>query len=149
MKEKNNNGKGWGIKYYKGLGTSTTKEAKEYFEELRVVNYKWDDDITSNDSIDLAFNKKEVMTEKLGYKIMIMAKFWIHSLEVSYSEFIHKELIHFSNDDLRRSIPSICDGLKPSQVRKILYCGFKRNLKRSKSSSIFRLCQRAFSLSSW
>jgi DNA topoisomerase-2 len=23
--------KGWKIKYYKGLGTSTTKEAKEYF----------------------------------------------------------------------------------------------------------------------
>lgn len=28
------NTKGWSIKYYKGLGTSTSKEAKEYFAEL-------------------------------------------------------------------------------------------------------------------
>jgi DNA topoisomerase-2 len=27
--------KGWTIKYYKGLGTSTDKEAKEYFNNLR------------------------------------------------------------------------------------------------------------------
>ena len=26
--------RGWKIKYYKGLGTSTTKEAKEYFSDL-------------------------------------------------------------------------------------------------------------------
>lgn len=29
-----NNGKGWKIKYYKGLGTSTSGEAKEYFSNL-------------------------------------------------------------------------------------------------------------------
>jgi DNA topoisomerase-2 len=28
------NTKGWSIKYYKGLGTSTAAEAKEYFAEL-------------------------------------------------------------------------------------------------------------------
>jgi len=26
--------KGWKIKYYKGLGTSTSKEAKEYFSNI-------------------------------------------------------------------------------------------------------------------
>ena len=30
----NNNLRGWSIKYYKGLGTSTSKEAKEYFSAL-------------------------------------------------------------------------------------------------------------------
>ena len=34
-KEKNDNGKGWKIKYYKGLGTSTSKEFKEYFKEKK------------------------------------------------------------------------------------------------------------------
>ena len=34
-KEKNNNGKGWKIKYYKGLGTSTSKEFKEYFAKKK------------------------------------------------------------------------------------------------------------------
>ena len=31
---KGGNTKGWKIKYYKGLGTSTNKEAKEYFSHL-------------------------------------------------------------------------------------------------------------------
>ena len=129
-KEKHNNGKGWSTKYYKGLGTSTTKEAKEYFKELRVVNYKFDDENKSNDSIDLAFNKKRTDDRKMWLQNYDYEKVLDpDSLEVEYADFIHKELIHFSNEDLSRSIPSICDGLKPSQ-RKILYCGFKRNLKK-------------------
>jgi len=31
--------KGYRIKYYKGLGTSTTKEAKEYFRKLKIITY--------------------------------------------------------------------------------------------------------------
>ena len=27
------------IKYYKGLGTSTSAEAKEYFKNLKILNY--------------------------------------------------------------------------------------------------------------
>ena len=44
---------------------------------------------------------------------------------IGYKEFIDRELIHFSNADNFRSIPSMVDGLKPSQ-RKILYSMFKR-----------------------
>ncbi len=33
-KRETNSGKGWAIKYYKGLGTSTAKEGREYFSEL-------------------------------------------------------------------------------------------------------------------
>lgn len=33
-KEENGGARGWSIKYYKGLGTSTAKEAKEYFAAL-------------------------------------------------------------------------------------------------------------------
>lgn len=33
-KEDNNDGKGWNIKFYKGLGTSTPKEAQGYFKHL-------------------------------------------------------------------------------------------------------------------
>jgi len=47
--------------------------------------------------------------------------------QIKVSDFINKELIHFSNSDNIRSIPSVMDGLKPSQ-RKILYACFKRNL---------------------
>ena len=34
--------------------------------------------------------------------------------EVDYEDFINKELIHFSNYDNERSLPSMIDGLKPS-----------------------------------
>ena len=47
---------------------------------------------------------------------------------VSYSDFVNKELIHFSMMDNMRSIPSLVDGLKPGQ-RKILFACFKRKLK--------------------
>ena len=46
--------------------------------------------------------------------------------KVSYQDLINKELIHFSIYDNLRSIPSLCDGLKPSQ-RKILYYMLKKN----------------------
>ena len=49
-----------------------------------------------------------------------------HSSEtITYSDFIDRELIHFSNADNVRSIPSMVDGLKPGQ-RKILFACFKR-----------------------
>lgn len=47
---------------------------------------------------------------------------------VKYSDFINKDLIHFSNMDNIRSIPSIIDGLKPSQ-RKILFGAFAKDAK--------------------
>ena len=46
---------------------------------------------------------------------------------VDYETFINKDLIHFSNRDLERSINHICDGLKES-TRKILYACLKRKL---------------------
>ena len=48
--------------------------------------------------------------------------------EVFIEDFINKELIHFSNYDNHRSIPSMIDGLKPSQ-RKIIYSVLKKNQK--------------------
>ena len=45
-------------KYYKGLGTSTAKEAKEYFSEL--ASHKIDFQFVDSedmDVIDMAFNK--------------------------------------------------------------------------------------------
>ena len=51
--------KKWNIKYYKGLGTNTSAEAKEYFKNLpkhkRLLSY---DELTNN-SIELAFSKSK------------------------------------------------------------------------------------------
>ena len=48
---------------------------------------------------------------------------------VSYSDFVNKELVLFSNLDNERSIPSIVDGFKPGQ-RKVMFTCIKRNDKR-------------------
>ena len=129
-RESNNNGKGWKIKYYKGLGTSTPTEAKEYFKKLKLVTYKTDmkEDL---DAICLAFNQTKGSSDN--------RKEWLSKYDrnltldynskfVSVKDFIDRDLIHFSNTDNIRSIPNIMDGLKPSQ-RKIIFCCFKRNLK--------------------
>ena len=127
-KAKTKNYKKYNIKYYKGLGTSTAKESKEYFKELKLNTYVSPVKELTDKSINLAFNKKQADDRKdwlkkydeneiLDYKIP----------ETKIEDFINKELIHFSNADTCRSIGSCMDGLKTSQ-RKILYSCFKRKL---------------------
>ncbi len=122
--------RGWHTKYYKGLGTSTAAEAREYFASMNTVEYTWDEG--SDGAIDLAFNKKRsddrkewLETFDAGRHLEVTAG----GSKVDYSRFVHDELIHFSVEDNVRSIPHIMDGLKPSQ-RKILWAALKRNLYR-------------------
>jgi DNA topoisomerase-2 len=117
----------WDIKYYKGLGTSTEKEAKEYFRNLKNVEYIWNEK-DSKEKIDLAFNKKRADNRKDWLYQYDKQKILKHDqAQVEYNDFIDKDLIHFSVYDNGRSLPSFCDGLKIS-TRKILYSCFKRNL---------------------
>jgi DNA topoisomerase-2 len=118
--------KGWKIKYYKGLGTSTGKEFREYFENKKVVGFEHSE--KSNDSIDMVFNKKRADDRKDWLRFYDRKKFLDTSkISVSYEEFIDREFIHFSKYDCDRSIPNLMDGLKIS-LRKILYSAFKINL---------------------
>ena len=124
-KEENDN-KGWKIKYYKGLGTSTGKEFREYFEKKKFVGFQHTE--KSDDSIDMVFNKKRAEDRKDWLKFYDRDAYLDTSkTSVSYEEFINRELIHFSKYDCDRSIPNLMDGLKIS-LRKILYSGFKKNL---------------------
>ena len=54
---------GWTIKYFKGLGTSTSLEFKEYFLNNRVVDFVYSD--RADDVIDKIFNKKRPDERKL------------------------------------------------------------------------------------
>jgi DNA topoisomerase II len=126
---KTDESRGWKVKYYKGLGTSTRDEAKEYFKSLNIINYSYSGTI-SDDSIDLAFNKAKADDRKdwlKGYTREDIVDVGPGE-ELPYEDFVNKDLIHFSNYNLERSIPNIMDGLKTSQ-RKILFSAFKRNLK--------------------
>lgn len=215
------------IKYYKGLGTSTKDEGKEYFRDIdnKLINYSWksgcyqglelekeqndkttgdiletvhesssEDDSGSdndneadggvkpkvkakskakskskakaslksiseseNDFRDIIYKKivknnpkcfgvtcryQDVCTESITLafdkKRSNCRKIWLRNYDkqrilsndqkdVPIPDFIHKELIHFSNDDINRSIPSVIDGFKPS-TRKILYGTILRKL---------------------
>lgn len=213
----------WEIKYYKGLGTSTSSEAKEYFTDFenKKINYiignedinninvedinsnktdninennkekedncvdddddndddddednfnndndnynDDDEDEDDNDSKDeddkkikkleqkLKITKKKIIKENNNYSDNVFKlafdksysndrKEWLKNFdknitlsqsekEIRYIDFINKDLIHFSNYDNERSLPHMCDGLKPSH-RKILYSVIKKNQKK-------------------
>jgi DNA topoisomerase-2 len=122
-----NDYKGWKIKYYKGLGTSTGKEFREYFESKKIVGFEHNGPVSDN-SIDMIFNKKRSNDRKEWLENYNRKSYLdTNKTMVSYDEFINKELIHFSKYDCDRSIPNLMDGLKIS-LRKILYSAFKKNL---------------------
>lgn len=118
---------GWTIKYFKGLGTSTAVEFKEYFANKKIVDFIHNGAL-SDDSIDKVFNKKRPDDRKLWLESYDKHAFLNTSLpSAKYEEFIDQEMIHFSTYDCARSIPNMVDGLKTS-LRKILYSAFKRKL---------------------
>jgi len=129
-KRETRNYKTWNIKYYKGLGTSTAVESKEYFTNLskQVIKYSVTDD-TDKDLIK-AFKKgfedsrKEWIKESTGNNLESSGPIVLNQ---NISQFVNDELVLFSIADLERSIPNMMDGLKPSQ-RKVLYGCLKRNL---------------------
>ncbi|OCF33010.1 DNA topoisomerase II [Kwoniella heveanensis BCC8398] len=130
-KEKNNDGKGWESKYYKGLGTSTSADAKKYFSDLDKHRLGFEPlQPEDRQLIDMAFNKKKADDRKEWLRQFRPGTFLDHNVQsLPISDFVNKELILFSMADNIRSIPSVADGLKPGQ-RKVLFGAIKKNLKR-------------------
>jgi len=128
LKWKNENDiKNWKIKYYKGLGTSTSKEFKQYFANKKMIKFESTGQ-ESRDAIDMVFNKKRANDRKEWlYAYNRDAYLDTNKELVSYQEFVKKEMIHFSKYDCDRSIPNLVDGLKTS-LRKILFTCFKRKI---------------------
>lgn len=148
----------WTIKYYKGLGTSTSAEGRTYFSSLQRHRkpFIWGGSLDGS-TIDMAFNKDRVEDRKawissssafgtqsstidstannssssvsssssLPSSYHPAQQSFVEFESISFGAFINQELIEFSLADLVRSIPSVLDGLKPSQ-RKVLWACFKR-----------------------
>jgi DNA topoisomerase II len=173
-KEKQDDISKFTAKYYKGLGTSTRKEAIKDFTDIekKLITYTWDvpdedgdsesedeseseleDESESEDESDKESTEKSSKKSKVeseedpladrmhpSYNSITLAfakrrandrKHWLSKYDpdnvlennqktVTIPEFINQDLIHFSFADNERSIPSMCDGFKPSQ-RKILF----------------------------
>lgn len=131
---------GWRIKYYKGLGTSNAKEAKEYFSNLSRHRIRFEalaappslvsvDPNDPNDLIDMCFSKKRVADRKnwiAAHDPRTHVDFDVE--EMTYANFVNKEYVVMAVQSNLRGIPHVIDGLKPSQ-RKILFACLKRNLR--------------------
>ncbi|GAA5954900.1 hypothetical protein JCM10213_000372 [Rhodosporidiobolus nylandii] len=129
-KRETNDGRGWKIKYYKGLGTSDANDAKKYFGNMDRHRLPFKTSTQEDRAlIDMAFNKKKADDRKEWLRGFVPGTYMDHDVdEVPISDFINKELILFSMADNVRSIPSVVDGFKPGQ-RKVLFACFKRKLK--------------------
>ena len=136
-----NNPEQYIVDYYKGLGTSTSEEFKEYFADLarHRISFDYTGDMCS-DAVSMVFTKARIAERKVWLSEFMMdaeqrkqenrdALTIYNETQIktmSYSDFINKEFILFSHADLTRSIASTVDGLKPGQ-RKVMWTCFKRN----------------------
>lgn len=151
-KDNNKIGKNCNEKYYKGLGTSTAVEAREWFVDFnnKLTRYVATDDTvktkgksaksatkqrgastdTAGAALNLAFHKKEADNRKKWLANYDPERVVDHQkTTITYDEFVHDDLIHYSNSSNIRAICRIVNGFKPSHS-KILYTVKKRNLDR-------------------
>lgn len=124
--QENDISKGYKTKYYKGLATSSKKEAIACFKKNLEVTYIYDEQAKKN--ILNVFGKQGGKWRKEWLKKVDenMTSLDYTKSEVGISDFINKDLILYSHHVNRRAIPHIMDGFKPSQ-RKIIYGCLKNN----------------------
>ena len=182
--------RGWTIKYYKGLGTSNQKEARECMADIETKLTRFVDDDNVNDIVstapprrilktgtkskkstagsaatnsetvsltsDIGTLTKKYTNESTEHITLAFEhtraddrKIWLSSpcenvlstekSTITYTNFINKLLKQFSIEDCVRSIPSICDGFKPSQRKAFYATRLKKLDSESKSTKISQL----------
>jgi len=121
--------------------TSSKKSQKRGTKKSKTTSV---DDVNKEhicyDAITLAFEKKRADDRKEWLMKYDKSKIIQNDVkEVPIYDFVHRELIHFSNDDINRSIPSVIDGLKPSQ-RKVQYgCVLRKLFKKQDEIKVAQL----------
>lgn len=125
------------VKYYKGLGTSTDEEAREYFQNihqhLTEVEYTG---TNSEDAIRTFFDPSKSNTRKtILQSIDEESSVNYEKDKTTFEEFCYNELIHHCAADNIRSIANAIDGFKPSQ-RKIIHVARNRPAGELKVSSL-------------
>lgn len=110
------------VRYYKGLGTSTSAEAKEYFGAMGRHTKRFTGSVEeATRALHAMFSKTAVAERKQAILDHDAGDVLDYREErVSVADFCRRELVAFFLADAVRSIPCMVDGLKPSQ-RKILY----------------------------
>jgi DNA topoisomerase-2 len=122
--------KSWQIKYYKGLATSTAKEGRYYFKNLRdhLRNFiKADDE--DFQSLDMVFSKGNAQKRKDWLKRYDANCCILYDQikQLSIQQFINNDMKHYSWMSVKRSIPLCEDGLSGA-ARKCIWVFLKRNI---------------------
>jgi len=120
-------------KYYKGLGSTKPEDVPDTFG-MKMIEYKID--INTNKNMNKVFHKKFADTRKEWLENYDPnSNFSLDDqgelVDMNISNFLNNEVIKFSHNDCKRSIPSLFDGLKQSQ-RKVLFAVKKRGLTSNK-----------------
>ncbi|KAI4341169.1 hypothetical protein MLD38_025926 [Melastoma candidum] len=110
----NGNSNGWTIKYYKGLGTNTSQEGKQYFNDLEKhkKDFIWVDD-QAGEAIELAFSKKKIEARKN----------WLRQFEPGTYLDQKAKLIKYS-DFVKQGAHLIFDGRSPEEAKVSQFSGY-------------------------
>jgi DNA topoisomerase-2 len=136
------------VKYYKGLGTSTSAEAKHYFESIATYTVRYDF-ATGLERLRELFSREELAVRKHTVRDAVTRasaaaqQEWAPivrgadgCIEQTVGAFVETELVQYTSDAVVRCIPSVVDGLKPSQ-RKVIYTMLKASA--NKESKVAQL----------
>ena len=117
------------VKYYKGLGTSTSAEGKSYASNIQkhLVHFDW----TASEASPIlhdCFNEKAEARKKLLTENPLSREMSVSDdMHVPIREFAVTGLLDFYRYANRRCMPDLVSGLKPAQA-KALYTCLKMNL---------------------
>lgn len=111
------------VKYYKGLGTSTAAEGRQYAanKERHVQSLTWTGQACEA-AVDAAFNEKTAAARRTLITAAITGDTVpVENLSaMTYAQFVAHDLVHFFVYANRRALPCFVDGLKVAQ-RKVLH----------------------------
>jgi len=116
----------WKIKYYKGLGTSTNVEAKEYFSNMAELCKTFVYDAEATRAMTCAFGK-DADPRKTWITAPEGEAFDFTKTKVNLSEFVDTSVRSYFKDCLERKLPELVDGLCPTR-RKIVWAAMQAGL---------------------
>jgi DNA topoisomerase-2 len=125
--------------YIKGLGTNTNEDVVKIFSNFKQYNITFEFNLPDDlYLLDMCYNRSR-SNERKRWITTVNSESYLPRFSgksLPFERFANIDLAVFSNDACERSIPSIIDGLKPTQ-RKILYALF--NSSNSKPMKVFQL----------
>jgi len=115
--------KRWQLKYYKGLGTSTSAEAREIFRQLERHTLTFQPDAAAEETFKIFYDEARIQDRKALLRSVYDANRCIDygQSTCTMTNFMRNEHIHFSHYSVLRALPSAIDGLTPSRRKALFY----------------------------